>query len=153
MNKEKTMEMQLQLQRFYSLWKDCNAAYEEWSKAQGLSSNAVWVFYALYDNEKGCTQKEICRDWSIPKQTVNTILKDFSAKGYIEMLSVQEDKRNKLIRLTQSGQEFAGKIIGRLHQLEFYALSRMGVEDMKRTNDGMELFTKLFREGDLNENE
>ena len=39
----------------------------------------------------------------IPKQTINMILKEFERKGLVELLPMQEDKRNKLIRLTPAG--------------------------------------------------
>ena len=49
--------MQMQLQRYYSLWKDCTAMYEEWAKAQGLSSNGVLVLYSFCEGNGECTQK------------------------------------------------------------------------------------------------
>lgn len=39
-NQEK---MQEQLRRYYTIWKECTAAYGEWAKAQGLSSNVVFI--------------------------------------------------------------------------------------------------------------
>ena len=36
-----------QLQRFYALWKEGNAMYEDWAKKHGLSSNGVLVLYSL----------------------------------------------------------------------------------------------------------
>ena len=32
----KDNNMIIQLQRYYALWKECTAMYEEWSKDQGL---------------------------------------------------------------------------------------------------------------------
>ena len=86
-----------QLQRFYALWREENAMYDDWAKEQGLSSSSALILYSLYEAKEKCTQKSISQMWSIPKQTVNTILKDFSANGYIELLTDKEDKRNKLI--------------------------------------------------------
>lgn len=37
----KDNNMIIQLQRYYALWKECTAMYEEWSKDQGLSSNGI----------------------------------------------------------------------------------------------------------------
>lgn len=143
--------VQLQLQRYYSLWKDCTAMYEEWSKTQGLSSNGVLVLYSFYEEEKACTQKSISQKWCIPKQTVNTILKDFSEKGYVEMVSQSEDKRNKLLRLTDSGRKFADDVIGKLHKKEIYVMEKMGLENIKSMNDNLESFIQLFREGGVAE--
>ena len=75
--------MIIQLQRYYALWKECTAMYEEWSKDQGLSSNGVFALYSFYESNGRCTQKMISEKWNIPKQTVNTILKDFQKKSLL----------------------------------------------------------------------
>ena len=76
-----------------------------------------------YEAKENCTQKSISQMWFIPKQTVNTILKEFSANGYIELLTDKEDKRNKLVILTPEGNAYAGKIVEALHKRELFALS------------------------------
>ena len=77
---ENHKNIQRELQRYYSLWKDGNAMYEEWAKAHGLSSNGVLVLYSLHNDNGECTQKSISQKWYIPKQTVNTKLKDLQTK-------------------------------------------------------------------------
>lgn len=149
-NKELEFE---QLQRFYALWKESNTIYEEWARKRGLSSNSVLVLYSLYELKENCTQKSISQKWSIPKQTVNTILKEFSVNGYIELLTDKEDKRNKLITLTPKGKAYAGEIIEALHKRELFAIDRMGLENVTRMNDYTELFNNLFQNGGLLENE
>lgn len=149
-NNRKKLE---QLQRFYALWKEGNVMYEDWAKKQGLSSNSVLVLYSLYESEENCTQKSISRKWSIPKQTINTILKEFSANGYIELLTDTEDKRNKLLTLTPEGKAYAGRIIEALHQKELSVMDQMGLENVTKMNDATERFINLFRNGGVSENE
>ena len=138
-----------QLQRFYSLWKEGNAMYEEWAKERGLSSNSVLVLYSLYESAEACTQKSISQKWSIPKQTVNTILRDFANQGYIELLSTSEDRRSKPLRLTSEGTVFARDVIETLHERERYVIREMGLETVTKMNDDTELFINLFRNGGL----
>ena len=137
----KDNNMIIQLQRYYALWKECTAMYEEWSKYQGLSSNGIFALYSFSE------------EWNIPKQTVNTILKDFQKKGYINMVSDDSDKRNKLICLTESGMEYTKDIIEKLHSKEIYAIEKMGLENIESLNDNTELFIRLFKEGDCKKNE
>lgn len=140
-----------QLQRYYSLWKDSIVMYEEWAKEHGLSSNGIFVLYSFYESEGKCTQKMISEKWHIPKQTVNTILKDFLNKGYVEMVSSETDKRNKIVCLTEAGKKYADDIIGKLQKKEIYVIEKMGLDSIKSMNDNTELFIKLFREGEFNE--
>ncbi len=151
MNKKN--EMLEQLQRYYALWKESNAIYEEWAKKQGLSSNGLLILYSLYDDSEGCTQKTISQKWCIPKQTVNTILKDFAKRGFIEMLSTQEDKRNKAIQLTLTGRLFAGNIMEKLQSKELCVMEKIGLERITDMNDNLALFIQLFLEGGYPENE
>lgn len=53
----KDNNMIIQLQRYYALWKECTAMYEEWSKDQGLSSNGLFALYSFYESNGRCTQK------------------------------------------------------------------------------------------------
>ena len=149
-NKEEKFE---QLQRFYALWREENAVYDDWAREQGLSSNSALILYTLYEEKKNCTQKSISQMWSIPKQTVNTILKEFSANGYIELLADKKDKRNKLIMLTPKGNAYAGKIVESLRKRELFAIDQMGLENITRMNDDTELFINLFKRGGSLENE
>lgn len=151
MNKHKNVLVELQ--RYYALWKDCTAMYEEWSKEHGLSSNGVFLLYSFHEEDGPCTQKMISEKWCIPKQTVNTILKDFQKKGYVEMVSMPDDKRNKLISLTETGKVYADDIIKKLHEKESYVIEKMGLDNIKNMNDNTELFIRLFREGGFEKNE
>ena len=149
-NREEKFE---QLQRFYALWREENAVYDDWAREQGLSSNSALILYTLYEEKKNCTQKSISQMWSIPKQTVNTILKEFSANGYIELSADKKDKRNKLIMLTPKGNAYAGKIVESLRKRELFAIDQMGLENITRMNNDTELFISLFKRGGSLENE
>lgn len=134
-----------QLNRYYAVWQEYNHVYEEWANAHGLSDNSLLVLSALHEGETDCTQKKISQRWLIPKQTVNMILKDFEKNGLVEMSPMQEDKRNKLIRLTAAGQEYADNIISELRKTELSVIEEMGIKRMKQLNDGNTLFVELFR--------
>ena len=140
-----------ELDRFYYISRESNAIYEDWAKQQGLSNNVVMVMESIYSNRENCTPSRISHKWFIPKQTVNTILRDFEKKEYITLLQHPKDKRNKIIRLTKKGEEIMGNIVLKLKKLEFYTLSQMGKEKVDSMNDGLEEFVRLFREGGRNE--
>lgn len=134
-----------QLNRYYSIWQEYNYMYEEWAKAHGMSVNNLLVLSAIHEGGKDCTQRKISQRWMIPKQTVNMILKEFERKGLVELLPMQEDKRNKLIRFTSAGNEYADAIISKLRKVELYVIEEMGIERMKQVNDNVALFVELFR--------
>lgn len=72
----------------------------------------------------------ISQKWSLPKQIVNTLLKDLIEKGYIELFTTKDDKRNKLLKLTSNGKIYASEIIEALHEKEMFALNKMGLNNV-----------------------
>lgn len=133
-----------QLNRYYSVWQEYNYVYEEWAKAHGMSVNSLLVLSAIHEGGCDCTQRKISQRWMIPKQTINMILKEFERKGLVELLPMAEDKRNKLIRFTPAGNQYADAIITKLRQAELYVIEEMGIERMKYLNDNTALFVELF---------
>lgn len=109
------------------------------------------VMESIYNNRENCTPSSISHKWFIPKQTLNSILRDFEKKEYITLLPHPKDKRNKVIQLTKKGEEIIGKIVLKLRKLEFYTLNQIGKEKIDNMNDGLEEFIRLFREGGKNE--
>ena len=47
--------------------------YSEWSTRHGISYNEMLVLYSI--REAGyCTQKQICENYLLPKQTINNVI-------------------------------------------------------------------------------
>ena len=101
--------------------------YRIWAKKNQLNYNALVILYTL-DDFKSCTQKQICQWWALPKQTVHGILLDFEKKGYIAITANKENKRERLITLTDSGKEFARAILEPLYKMEENAMEKLGSE-------------------------
>lgn len=133
-----------QVNQYYTVWQEYNSVYEEWAKAHGLSVNSLLVLSALHDGMEECTQKKISQKWRIPKQTINVVLKDMERRELVEMFPMQEDRRNKLIRFTESGKEYADTIISKLRKVELFVVEGMKIERMKELNEDTALFVKLF---------
>lgn len=133
-----------QLNKYYTVWQEYNYVYEEWAKAHGLSVNSLLVLCAIHDGGDDCTQKKISQRWLIPKQTINMVFKDFERRGFVKQFPLPEDKRNKVIRFTKEGKEYADTIISKLRKAELFAVEEIGIERMKQLNENMALFVELF---------
>lgn len=135
-----------QLSEYYSIWREINALYDIWAKQHGISSNTLYVYYSLYE-DNNCTQKEICTKWCLPKQTVNTILKDLEKKNYITLASQSNDRRNKTIKLTQTGKDHIFKIVKALKTKELTILRTMRHSEVESFIQSFKRFTELFKRG------
>ena len=99
--------------------------YIAWAKKHGLSYNVLAVLYTAYNND-GCTQKSICQEWGILKQTANNTCKSLKQAGIITQTQGVKDKRETNIHLTEKGLAFAKPIIDGLLEVETRAISSLG---------------------------
>lgn len=136
-----------QLDRYYYLFRELTFLYEEWSKSHGMSYNNLMILSAIYEHQGDCTQKTLRDKWFLPKQTINSILKDFERKGLIQLVQSPDDKRNKFIQLTKPGKQQAEKVVPALRTLELNVLKAMGHEQVECFNDDMACFISLFQKG------
>lgn len=98
--------------------------YGDWARQHGMSYNLLMTLYAIKQNQP-CTQKQIAREWMIPKQTVNTIVKDLERQGFV-CFSSGRDQKEKLVSFTQAGNAYAAKTLEELYQMEDRVMERMG---------------------------
>ena len=54
----------------------------------------------------GCLQSDICKRLSATKQTVSAIIKKFLKLGFVPLTEAENDRRNKIVRLTNIGVKF-----------------------------------------------
>ncbi len=98
-----------------------DAAYYIDEQGDGITDNAICVMYALDDGERH-TQAEICREWLIPKTTLNSLVKRWVKEGLLEQESSQGDKRERALRFTKEGLVFAKKYLQRIYKAEENAM-------------------------------
>ena len=136
-----------QLNRYDFLYREMMIIYDDWAKAQGVSYNEVMILVSLHNNRANCTQKRICNDWFLPKQTVNTIICEFKKRGYIVYTQSESDRRQKNISLTPEGLQLSEQIVPKLRALELTVFERLGETVCGQMLDAMELYIKHFRSG------
>ena len=115
-----------------------DGAYYLFARKRGAKENELTLLWALDDGQPH-TQQQICRDWLIPKTTVNTTVKALAAEGYLALLPAK-DGREKQIALTEAGRAWAGQVL-----VGIYAAERAAMEQTAAAlGDGfvgaMELF-------------
>lgn len=138
-------DIKVQIKEYYAFWLGLNKLYDDWAKSHSMSFHSLFTLYAIWENRSNCTQKTICEEWLMPKQTVNSVLKQFKDSGYIELLVNEKDKRNKLILLTKAGEAYAEEIISELFRLEEVVMQKMGKNNREAMTKNNALFLDLFK--------
>lgn len=118
-----------------------------WIDKLGLTYNHFAVLYSLANASDGqCTQKYICDEWYLPKQTVFNICKEYKEKGWIEFSESRADKREKILRLTQTGQAYAEPILQKTQAISEQAFAKFGERKTKQLFALMQEFSEIFQQ-------
>ncbi len=107
------------------------ALYDEYAKRNGILMNTFLVLNVLYYAQDGMTQKEICARTSHSKQTVNLIVGQLLRKGFVILEESAGDKRNKIVRMTDSGRNYAEKPVRHITCAEDAAMSMFSPQEQE----------------------
>lgn len=119
--------------------------YEKWAKQHGINSYVMQVMYMIYASEIN-KQKDIVENYGMPKQTVNTVITDLQRKGYIRLTPDENDKRSKIIILTDEGRRYAENIVNPLLNCEKEVLAKMGKERVEMLISTMNQYAELLEQ-------
>lgn len=120
-----------------------NELYNVWAKQHGISYNKLAVFYTLVSQRHG-TQRQICQEWGISKQTLSTICKELEKEGLIKFVVLPQDKREKQMELTETGMETIKPLIVKLQNREYNTLEAIGEDRIDAWFDTMKQFIQVF---------
>lgn len=101
------------------------AAYELYARKYNLTAKELFVLDIVWFAPDGCLQSEICERLSATKQTVSAIIKKFWKLGYISFTESETDRRNKIVRFTDTGKEYTAKIIPPAANAEINAMAEL----------------------------
>lgn len=107
------------------------AIYFEWSRRHNISYHEMLVLYTIRENGY-CTQKQICDNYLLPKQTIHNIISNMRENGiliYDESLSVS---REKVFVLSEKGIEYAAPFLESLDLVESGAMEILGKEKLNK---------------------
>ena len=122
------------------------ALYDAYAKRHGILMKTLLVvnvlFYDRVYDRGGMTQAEICQRTFQSKQTVNLIIKNLLAEGAVTVIEAPEDRRNKLVQMTEAGSVRYEKAVRHITWAEDTAMSMFTPEEQKQLIDLSRTFTK-----------
>ena len=118
-------------------------SYAAIARQLGITENALALFYAL-DDGGDHAQVDICREWMIPKTTLNTIVREYVEKGLL-VYAEKPRSREKYLRLTESGRQYATQILRPVYAAELRAYRRTCRDFSPAFVDAFRLFAEQIR--------
>lgn len=124
---------------------ELNSVYRDAISRCNISENEFWVWYSLIVMGDDWTQQAICRTWSLPKQTVNSIIQNMVRKEYITLQAVPGSRKTKKIILTREGTAYGNAIVRPVYEKEQQVFGRLPWEDQQAFLKFLDVFTKGLR--------
>ena len=118
------------------------ALYDEYAKRHGMMMKTLLVVNVLFYAQDGMTPTEICRRTFQSKQTVSLIVKNLLAQNYVAVAESLENRRNKIVRMTEAGRAWCGKVVRHITQAEDTAMSMFTPEEQRLLVGLSRTFTK-----------
>lgn len=112
-----------------------DALYRRVYAAFGVAPCAMWALYFLLASDDGLSQHEIAGMMMFPKQTVNSAVARLVMDGMVEFAAIAGTRKEKKVRLTAAGRDFAKRTVGHLLEAEIRATKKLGVAKMNALSD------------------
>lgn len=119
--------------------------FENYARQHGMNSKCLLVFMWIYYNQDGLTQETIAKRTFSTKQVVQAIIKKYMAEGMLELRPSQEDKRKKLVVLTEQGQTFASDLLDCLADYEQEAMAALTPEQQDILLEATKIFSHRLK--------
>ena len=132
--------------RYNAVWMETSQLYETWARRRGLSFYELLVVLSITETEEAVFQKDNCRRFTIPKQTVHAIIKTLADKGWLELEVSEQDRRSRKLCLTAEGREQAAQIVQSLQEHEARVWLRLEVDRAEQLIEYTALYNRYFRE-------
>lgn len=116
--------------------------YHEYAKRHGMLLNTLLVVNVLFYAEDGLTQREICGRTFQSKQTVNLIIRNLLHEGYVTVEERRENRREKLVQMTDAGRRYCEKVVRHITWAEDTAMSLFSPEEQRQLISLSRTFTK-----------
>ena len=112
----------------------CRGVYAAWAKAHGISYHRLLVLCTVRECG-GCTQKQICDRYLLPRQTMHNTINGMRAEGLLAESQEYSQGREKGFVLTGKGSAYAAPLLRDLGEMEERAGRRMGAEKIRRMTE------------------
>lgn len=114
-----------QVQQFNRSFDQLMSTNESYARKNGLNGKSLLLLLWLYRIPSGLTQRFLADRTQSTKQVVHAVVKKWLERGYVSFLENPDDKRHKLVCLTDQGRSYASTVIEPLDAAESRAMASL----------------------------
>ena len=125
--------------------KELVGIYRDTVRDRDVSESEFWIWYTLLTMEGEFSQQDICSMWSLPKQTVNTIVSHMKRKKFARLELCLRARNRKIIFLTEEGRRYGEKIIAPITEAEERSLAQIPEEELVPVTNTLGKYIALLK--------
>ena len=125
--------------------KELVGIYRDTVRDWDVSESEFWIWYTLLTMEGEFSQQDICSMWSLPKQTVNTIVSHMKRKKFARLELCLRARNRKIIFLTEEGRRYGEKIIAPITEAEERSLAQIPEEELVPVTNTLGKYIALLK--------
>lgn len=118
-------EDEQQYRRFLRIYNETDTIFSAYGRTHGLSPAAFSILYSLSLESRPQSQAELCRSWSLARQTVNSAVRTLKANGLVRLEPLTGQGRRKALVLTDQGKEYCRQQVQPLVEADQQAFFRL----------------------------
>lgn len=118
--------------------------YHELAAKMGLSDSAFQVLWSIVELGGCCTQRDVCRQFLIRKQTVHSAVRKLEREGILAL--APKSGRQVSLSLTDRGRELVRKQVAPAMKAELTAARGMSLEELRAMLHLTQKWFRLFQE-------
>ena len=92
-----------------------------------------------------CTQKQICDNYLLPRQTINHVIGTMRQEGLLQLSREHSRGREKAFVLTEKGRQALQPVLDRLNRAEEQAVEQLGREKLHHLTELMQEYAHTLR--------
>lgn len=124
-------------------WRESGELYRDIAASFGLSESAWDILYSIYlAGDKGISQRDICEQMCVGKQTVNSSIHKLAREGVV---SLSREGRVSVVKLTETGASLAARAVVPVIAAEQAALADLGEEGQAQALALLRRYTRALR--------
>ena len=127
-----------------------DSVYDVLAKKVDIPPTLLWILYALNDGKKH-SQRDICENWSLPKSTVNTIIKELEEKKLVILIQIKGKRREMFVELTKKGCMYASEKLESVYLFEKCIYEKIKQNATQILENFESIAKKLYEEVNKNE--
>ena len=125
--------------------REIDAIYRGAAARANIPEGELAIWLVLLHLEKECSQQDICDFFSLPRQTVNSLIANLRKKGYVCLKPAPNSRNRKPICLTESGRAFGQQKVAWIFQAEHRVREAATPEELQMVLSLLEKYIQNFR--------